>query len=166
MQRTLCFKAIRTRLVSLAAKCQRREQWCRGGEREVSPSQRQQWGPDTGGACGPCEKVGPLMADDGNCQRASNRALVRSPCRFRHGEGVSEGSTAGQRGRLEFLVVADKSQQSLLNKQGRKSRVWDDTRARTLTEVQGGQGAVRAEPGSPGRFSSALLPPLLPSSVP
>ena len=89
-----------------------------------------------------------------------------SPCSFRRGEGVSEGSRVGQRGRLEFLVVADKSQQSLLNRQRRESRIWDDTRARTLTEVPGGEGAIRAEPGSPGRFSSALLPPLLPSSVP
>lgn len=32
-----------------------------------------------------------------------------SPCSFRRGEGVSEGSRVGQRGRLEFLVVADKS---------------------------------------------------------
>lgn len=30
----------------------------------MSSSQRQQWGPDTAGACGPCEKVGPLVADD------------------------------------------------------------------------------------------------------
>ena len=59
MQQTLCFKAIRTRLVSLAAKCPRGEQWCGGREWEVSSSQRQQWGPDTAGACVPCEKVGP-----------------------------------------------------------------------------------------------------------
>lgn len=108
----------------------------------MSSSQRQQWGPDTAGACVPCEKVGPLVADDRSCQRASDRALVGSPCSFRRGEGDSEGSRVGQRGRLEFLVVADKSQQSLLNRQRRESRIWDDTRARTLTAVPGGQGAV------------------------
>ena len=35
----------------------------------MSSSQRQQWGPDTAGACVPCEKVGPLVADDRSCQR-------------------------------------------------------------------------------------------------
>ena len=43
------------------------------------------------------------MADDRSYQRVSNRALVRSPCSFRRGEGVSEDSTAGQRGQIRVL---------------------------------------------------------------
>lgn len=89
----------------------------------MSQGQRDKWGPDQGGAWGPCEKVGLLLADEGSCQWVSNRALVRSNCSCRHGDGGFEGSTPRQRRRLELLVItellviADKNQQGLLNRQ-------------------------------------------------
>ena len=77
------------------------------GEYGVSRGQREKWGPDQGGVCGPCEKVELLLADEGSCQWVSNRALVRSNCSCRHGDSGFEGSTPGQRHRLELFVITE-----------------------------------------------------------
>lgn len=65
--------------------------WCGGkGSRDELKSKR-----EAGTRAGQGEKAG-LLEVEGSCQWVSNRALVRSNCSFKHGEGGFEGSTTGK----------------------------------------------------------------------